>query len=334
MRETLKRLRIVMVLMLAVFFYRGAPLLGAPPPPESCEDVCPGAPCDTQCQTWVGDEEWFPTCGEYGVCNAEPYCGDGVCQPSIDEDFNTCPDDCPPPPPPPPPPGPFHVLLVNGSFGDPNESWIYPGSDMFNAVRDTYGQDPLPWFWLESDQVFPPYTGIFLGGQQLAAFVSILPEGDVDVVAHSHGGNVAIWATRNLPDRPLRNLIDLATPINFELARHVGGAGVAHRCTASSWEDPIQFLGASWGQIYLFAVAVDLAVHYANLAQDAFDQQDWEHYFEYLALEALFILEADGWWASTKYEWEGPTHIFHNLWHSTMHEPQVWNALVPACVHR
>lgn len=335
MRETLRRLRIVvMALTLAVaFLYGDATKLGAAPPPTDCAEVCPGASCDTQCRTWVGDLEWFPTCGEYGVCNAEQYCGNGTCEPEIGEDFNNC-QDCPPPPPPPPAPDPTTVVLVNGALKDADTSWIY-GSPMVDAVAATYGHAPLPFPWTENSffEVIPPYAGIGLGALDLADFVHSLPEGNVDIVAHSHGGNVAIFATYFLPDRPIRNLINLATPVNWDLDRVVGGAGVLNRCTVSSWFDAVQFGGASTFQQWLFSEAIYNGYEALRNAQDAYDREDWEAFAAYSALAALYFLEADGWWESAKVEWQGATWWANVLGHD-LHTPEIWNALVPHCVQR
>src|SRR6478672_10952840 len=67
---------------------------------DSCDDpsVCnPDADCETPCYKYDAPEPQM-TCGEAGgvsegLCSGT--CPDGVCNPNIGEDSNSCPDDCP-----------------------------------------------------------------------------------------------------------------------------------------------------------------------------------------------------------------------------------------------
>jgi len=332
MRETLKRLRtIALALTLAVAFYDRAAVLGASSALPSCGEICSDSSCETECETWVGDVMWFTTCGEYGVCIAEPYCGDGICQLENGEDYNNCQDCPPPPPPPPPPPSPRTIVLVNGAITE-DPTWIYQGSAMSNAIAATYGQQPIPFLWLNNDAVFyPEYGGIYAGGFELGNVIAALPQGhDVHVITHSHGGNVAIISTF-WANRQIKNLINLATPINWDLLREVGGAGVVSRCTVSGSGDWVQFVGSSPFQIYGFASNVWAAIDAGWEAAQALANEDWELFFYWSALSAYYYFQADEWWDSTKVEWEGPTYSVNVTDHGDMHEPAVWNAIAAYC---
>lgn len=174
------------------------------------------------------------------------------------------------------------------------------------------------------------YEGIYAGAGPLAGLINALPAGDVNVVAHSHGGNVAIIAT-GMVNRQINHLVELATPVNEDLPRYVGGYGVRRRCIASSWSDHIQFGGAAWWQITGYAASVYLAFEFGQAAADAWLQEDYEAYWIYVAAEAFWYWQADSWWASTKIEWTGTTVAYGGLDHGDMHEPGVWFSLPSWC---
>lgn len=327
MRDTFKRLRtVVMMMTLAIAAYDADAILRAASPNlPSCEAVCSEEPsCDTECETWVGDLIWLTTCGEYGVC--PPYCGDGTCNPEIGENYNNC-SDCPPPPP---PPDPSNIILVNGSF-NAFPQWMDVGSAEYNAIAATYGQGPSPWRWMQNESVFfPLYSGIYDGGLELGSFIAALPEGDVQVIAHSHGGNVAIVATF-WANRQIKHLINLGTPVNWDVDRYVGGAGTYSRCLISSWDDWTQFYGSSPGQVAAYVINITYAVQTGFEAAQALLDGDYVLFGYLSALSGYYYLQADEWFASAKIEFQGPTYMFGGLSHSDLHEPAVWNAIAPHC---
>jgi peptidase inhibitor family I36 len=238
----------------------------------------------------------------------------------------------PPPPPPPPPPPTFTTttVLVNGSF-NANPPWMDTGSPEFNAIAGTYGAAPVQFRWTENNGVFYPlYDGIVAGGFDLANFISVLPPGDVNVVTHSHGGNVAIWATY-LMNRPIRHLINLGTPINFDLWRYLGGAGAYRHCQISSDSDWTQFFGSSPGQVYAFFDSDYYAGLYAYYAVQALINGDYDSFYYDSAVSAWYAYQAYLWFWSTKIELGAPTLVFGGLEHSDLHEPPVWYAIAGAC---
>ena len=231
------------------------------------------------------------------------------------------------------------TILLNGSFNQ-SPPWTQPGSPEFNAVAATYGQTPVVWQWTNdinnfAGVTFPNYDGIVAGAYGLAAFIDGLPGGDINVVAHSHGGNVLGLATW-VAHRPLKHVINLATPVNYDLqpARWMAPPPLApySRCQASSFVDWVQFLGSSPFQVTEFIYASYDAEQLVNMAIDAAQQGDWAGALEASALAAAYAGDAFGWWMSTKVEWAGPTYMWWDgHQHGDMHEPDVWNAIAGAC---
>ena len=230
------------------------------------------------------------------------------------------------------------TILVNGSFRS-TPPWDTPGSPEFNAIGATFGVTPVQWLWRNdlnqfAGVIFPDYSGIAQGAFELALFIDSLPAGDVNVVAHSHGGNVVGLATW-IANRPLKHVINLATPINYDLqyARWMAPPPWApySRCQASSFVDAIQFLGASFIQVQEFIYTSYDAQHFIDLAIEDFRAGNEAQAFAESAFAAYYGAQALGWWYSTKIEWSGPTYMWWTKWHSAMHEPDVWAELAGPC---
>ena len=142
------------------------------------------------------------------------------------------------------------TVLVNGTFNpDSMPDWMQPGSAMYQAIAATFGGTIHSFHWNDSGvpDVLPPfYLGIVNGAFKLANVLHALPAGDVNIVAHSHGGNVAGFATW-LTDRPIHRMIGLGVPVNQDLALRPSRNARSYRapCLVSSWGDLIQVAGAS-----------------------------------------------------------------------------------------
>jgi hypothetical protein len=235
------------------------------------------------------------------------------------------------------PPQNKYVLLVNGSFTSSPAGWSSPGSPEYNAVAATYGVAPTQWHWTSNgftEVIAPNYSGIWEGGYHLSNFLASLPAGEVNIISHSHGGNVVL-ASQYWSQRPIRRYIQLATPVNWDFGgwRYAIGYTVAGRCQASSDADWVQFFGASPGQITNFAIAMYASYAGSQEAYDALNQGDWAEAFAWFAAAAFAAYVADYWFWSTKDEWEGGNITFYGygLGHSDMHEPPVWNFIAPYC---
>jgi hypothetical protein len=233
-----------------------------------------------------------------------------------------------------PPPPTSSTILVNGSFNEAPE-WAQPGSAEYNAIAAAYGVSPYPWPWTANSltEVIPPYyTGIINGGFALANYLASLPPGDVNLISHSHGGNVVLmsqaWSTR-----PIRRYIQLGTPINWDFGqwRYALNYDVEGRCQASSTADWKQFFGSSPYQVGNFFYSAYHSVAGAIQAFESLRNGDYEGSFYWFATSVFDAIQADSWLDTTRIEVEGPTYVFSGLSHADLHEPPVWNAIAPYC---
>ncbi len=337
MRVTIKRLRLVL-LVAAVAVSVGDLRETLYAFPDDCAEICPSSDCNTRC--YENEMEFQNgntiSCRDYGVYDtSQMCCGDGVCSEETGETLGTCYADCYVP-------GtePQTTFLVNGSLNPTMPDWMWTGSPLYNAIAATYnGQAPIQFFWAQNsfgEVTWPGYSGIDAGAQLLANEVNALPAGEiVNLVGHSHGGNVLIRSTHYL-DRPVKHLIELATPVNWDLPkdqapRYTAGDGAQWRCTASSWADVVQLLGASPPQVTFYFLYSFWAAQEFEEASFYLGQGDYENWAIHYALYLAFALEADYFWGSSKIEWYGATIPFNALDHSMMHEPLVWNALPSFC---
>ena len=66
-------------------------------------------------------------------------------------------------------------------------------SPEFSAIAGMYGAPPIQFRWMQNNGVFYPlYDGI-LRVVLIWPFPQRTSACDVNVITHSHGGNVAIW---------------------------------------------------------------------------------------------------------------------------------------------
>lgn len=231
-----------------------------------------------------------------------------------------------------PPPSSL-TFIINGI--ESSGEWALPGTAFSNAIADTYGAVPEFWFWSSNSwqQVLPPYyTGIVNGAHDLAVFLNSLPPGDVNLIAHSHGGNVVLlsqmWSTR-----PIRRYITMATPVNWDWWdwRFALDYGVEGRCQASSTADWVQLWGASPYQVGNFVYNVYRSVAGAYEAFEALVNGNYADSYYYFAQSVFDAIEADYWLDTTRREVEGYTHFFVSLGHTELHTPGAWNGLPAFC---
>lgn len=232
-----------------------------------------------------------------------------------------------------------YTFLIRGTASE--GTWTLPGSAMSNAVAATYGYAPQPWVWADNSlaETFPPlYVGIFQGGQELANFINNLPAGDVNLISHSHGGNVVLIA-QFFGIRPVRRYIQLAVPVNWDFWdwRYAIAYGqVVWRCQVSATRDWIQFFGASPSQVNQFAWEIYTGEQAVREGMQAAVNGDWELAYYWFSQATIDLLQADFWFDSAKIEFEGTNLVFDNVPnnHFGVHEPIVWNAMnavAPSC---
>lgn len=225
------------------------------------------------------------------------------------------------------------VILVNGSFNT-TPPWVLPGSPEFTAIADTYGVQPSHFPWSDNDEVtvFSGYSGIWNGGMLLANAIDGLGLASSDhlhLVAHSRGGNVALVASYYT--RPYRHLINLGTPVNFDLPALAPNGTYSH-CQVSSYADWTQFFGASPGQVTLYFEAEYWAGVYAMWAYDAMREGHWDQWY-YEAMASYYQSLAEWAFLSTKIERGAVNVLFGGLSHSDLHEPPAWHAIAGCAVN-
>jgi len=232
------------------------------------------------------------------------------------------------------PPTASFTVLVNGAFNE-YPPWEDPTDPEYQAIAATFGGAIYTYHW-PSDNVYPPfYLDIYNGVQGLIDAInahSFAPGETLNIVAHSHGGNVVKMATYNI-NHAITNVVNLGTPQNWDLPG-IAWPKVGNYCQVSSFTDPIQFSGSSPGQVgnYLYD-EYEVAVYTALEAQDLWDG-DWEA-AAYDALEIAFY-QADAlyWWLTTKLAIDSPTAsnvLYASYSHSALHTPSVWNQVVSDC---
>lgn len=184
------------------------------------------------------------------------------------------------------------LTIVIGGFLNGDADWI---SEMFDILWDTFGERPEVWKWSGVGvSNFSDYIGIRTAGRLLAAYInSKLKDGEeLNIVAHSHGGNVVKEASHYLLRR-IDNLVTLGTPQNFDL-RPLNRLAVDNYCNVSSLADPVQFGGASLTQIYNTVENTALGSFYASRGA----WEIWRGSFllgvQYLALSARHFAQPPG----------------------------------------
>ena len=182
------------------------------------------------------------------------------------------------------------------------------GAAVVHGVAETFGYPPIQFRWFDNNAVFPPfYDGIFNGGFALASFLNGLGGDNLNLIAHSHGGNVVKFASYFL-GRPFRHLIHLGTPVNWDL--YPFGGYAYSFCQISSYADYTQFGGASPYQVANFGYEQAVAAQMFWNAGDAAFNGDWESFAFYMAEGAYHEALANSWWLSTKLEWGAANYMF------------------------
>lgn len=232
------------------------------------------------------------------------------------------------------------VVTVNGSFNPNNIPWwMQFGSPMHAAMMATYGESPYKFHWRDSsfpNVLSPNYFGINSGASELAQTIDTLPQGvDLSIVAHSHGGNVAIKAS-HMTTRSIRRLVQLGTPVNWDLTRNPSSR-VQLRCQVYSTHDSVQMIGASYTQVAEIANLSWNAAYYAYMATDALFRGDYGTSLYYTSMSIGSYAGAEAWIDTTRREGPYTTHVnFDDIpgsgtIHEKLHEPWVWGYAVNYC---
>jgi pimeloyl-ACP methyl ester carboxylesterase len=137
------------------------------------------------------------------------------------------------------------TIVVPGTTASCDDPDYRAGSDFMNAVGQTFNETPQCF---ESNislpgALYPYYYGIWQAGYRLAGFINgyqFAPGEPLNIVGHSHGGNVAIIAANNLrPGLKVTTLVLLGTPHNIDLPKLQEGR-TGNFCAVSSITDFFQ----------------------------------------------------------------------------------------------
>jgi hypothetical protein len=108
----------------------------------------------------------------------------------------------------------LYLTLVHGTFAR-SARWIMPNSPFAKKCLEILGNDAVvvPFHWSGRNSYFERLKAGVQLSKHLHAVATEYPNSDQVVVAHSHGGNVLLYAMRLLRVTPrLRGVIFLSTP--------------------------------------------------------------------------------------------------------------------------
>jgi hypothetical protein len=224
------------------------------------------------------------------------------------------------------------LTIVIGGFLNGDADWL---PEMSDILWDTFGEEPEVWKWAGVGvSNFTDYLGIEIAGRRLAAYIiSKLKDGEqLNIVAHSHGGNVVKAASWFLLPGTITNLVTLGTPQNYDL-KPLNRLAVGNYCNVSSLADPVQFGGASLGQITKTVQNTKQGAYYASRGAWEVFRGDFALGVQYLALSARYFAEATAWYMSTKVD---PLAFNKNVLltsesHPDLHTERVWKNIRGDC---
>lgn len=231
------------------------------------------------------------------------------------------------------------LTIIIGGTGAGNPEWGQPGTDFWRAVSEAFREEAVVFPWNGANVTFATfYLGIIEAGFDLADFINSHDFKDnekLNIVAHSHGGNIVKVATNAGLKRQIDNLVNLGTPQNQDLDRlgfitNINTVG--NYCNVSSLADPIQLLGASPRQIYYTLTNSYIAETYAEAAAWALFHGDFSSSLRYTARSVYYAAVAFDWYMSAKIDWQANNNvILFSESHSELHTVQVWNLVKKPC---
>jgi hypothetical protein len=218
------------------------------------------------------------------------------------------------------------TIIVHGSFAT-NPDWAKEDSEFFQEVKATFGETPILFQWSGIGVTeLTGYAGIYAGGVSLANFINsylFSPGESLNIVAFSHGGNVANVASY-LIGRQIDSLVNLATPQNMDLPDLSYFATVKNYCNAFSLTDPVQFLGASSRQIIMTGYHAVYGELYARYAWEEFLKMNYSMAEYFASLSAKFIAISADWYLSTKVNLRANNVMFALGSHGDLHSSDYW----------
>ena len=131
----------------------------------------------------------------------------------------------------------FHVIIIiPGTWATASE-WYKPTGDFFRELKSSVGGDPVVAFnW--SCKI--TYQERDIAASQLVTVLDSYPEDtEFTIIAHSHGGNVGIVASKQISRSCIRAFYALGTPVNNE-SYYPNMKAIKGFYNLFSWEDMVQ----------------------------------------------------------------------------------------------
>jgi RHS repeat-associated protein len=139
-------------------------------------------------------------------------------------------------------PSGLRTLIVHGTFAR-DAIWDNPGSSFNTAVSNTFGEAAQQFQWDGANTKSARTTG----ASNLLNWLRnnpLKPGEALNIVAHSHGGNL-IKEFTNLPGAPkITTLVTLGTPQRSDYQVNAGNVG--NHINVSAWNDAVQANGGPW----------------------------------------------------------------------------------------
>lgn len=150
------------------------------------------------------------------------------------------------------------ILGTNGWPSEPAQQhaeWWYPTSPFGRYLKSLDllpAREDKPFVWsgdLEGIPILASGKDWEAGAESLGYYLDALPFEDRNLIAHSHGGQVALIAAAN--GVQMRSLIMVATPVRKDIERHIAPAAVKNIGVCRHLYDP------KWDTIGLLGAAFD-----------------------------------------------------------------------------
>ena len=136
------------------------------------------------------------------------------------------------------------VTLIHGTFAR-KATWVSPDGSIGKALRDRFGQAVhiAAFRWSGRNGSSARYKAAIDLADHLKSLKRDFPNARHFLVAHSHGGNVALYSAASDDVRPLiEGIVTLATPFIVCRERNLGPAGLFGRAFVFVFLVPIMLL--------------------------------------------------------------------------------------------
>jgi RHS repeat-associated protein len=142
------------------------------------------------------------------------------------------------------------TIIVHGTWANGNPSFT-PGGAFFNRVASTVPDRAFASFGWSGKNTPEARTSAATALANFVRHYSFAPGEPLNIVMHSHGGNVGIEAANLGLGRRVDNLVTLGTPARDDYVL-ANPANVGRFLAISESKDPVQILGGGWFRSPIF----------------------------------------------------------------------------------